>query len=218
MFLRVCVHLFWYLSCLSVPERACSTYGCVHMLTPLWCLCVLTDSLSAQRAHTHGRRVRHSSSDSSGSDSTGESRSSSQHSQSSSPEAHPDPVSPTNTQPPYTKEVPFLFVFPVRVLAVTVFLGFLGFGLVVCRRRGRRWQVGGGTEECVCVERGVEEVALGIRTRVSCQQDLKEESPRGAEVIEIPVHDDISSSISITFTSSTLEAASYTECERHSVR
>ncbi|KAF7665722.1 hypothetical protein LDENG_00134680 [Lucifuga dentata] len=61
-------------------------------------------SLSAQRAHTHGRRVRHSSSDSSDSDSTSESRSSSQHSRSPSPEAHPDPVSPANKQPLYTKE------------------------------------------------------------------------------------------------------------------
>ncbi|XP_044221816.1 AF4/FMR2 family member 3 [Thunnus albacares] len=57
-------------------------------------------SLSAQRAHTHGRRVRHSSSDSSGSDSTAGSVSSSLHSRSSSPEAHPDPTSPANTQPP----------------------------------------------------------------------------------------------------------------------
>ncbi|CAK6959204.1 AF4/FMR2 family member 3 [Scomber scombrus] len=52
------------------------------------------------RVHTHGRRVRHSSSDSSGSDSTAESVSSSFHSRSSSPEAHPDPASPANTQPP----------------------------------------------------------------------------------------------------------------------
>ncbi|XP_070771372.1 AF4/FMR2 family member 3 [Enoplosus armatus] len=60
-------------------------------------------SLSAQRAHTHGRRVRHSSSDSSGSDSTAESDSSSLHSRSPSrsPEVHPDPASPAaNTQPP----------------------------------------------------------------------------------------------------------------------
>ncbi|XP_040004978.1 AF4/FMR2 family member 3 isoform X2 [Xiphias gladius] len=57
-------------------------------------------SLSAQRAHTHGRRVRHSSSGSSGSDSTAESGSSSLHSRSSSPEVHPDPLSPANVQPP----------------------------------------------------------------------------------------------------------------------
>ncbi|XP_059199597.1 AF4/FMR2 family member 3 [Centropristis striata] len=59
-------------------------------------------SLSAQRAHTHGRRVRHSSSDSSGSDSTAESGSSSLRSQSPdrSPDVHPDPASPANTQPP----------------------------------------------------------------------------------------------------------------------
>ncbi|XP_029315300.1 AF4/FMR2 family member 2 isoform X2 [Cottoperca gobio] len=59
-------------------------------------------SLSAQRAHTHGRRVRHSSSDSSGSDSSVESRSSSLHSRSPSrsPDIHPDPASPANTHPP----------------------------------------------------------------------------------------------------------------------
>ncbi|XP_045910776.1 AF4/FMR2 family member 3 [Micropterus dolomieu] len=59
-------------------------------------------SLSAQRAHTHGRRVRHSSSDSSGSDSTAESGSSSLHSRSPSrsPEVHPYPASPANTHPP----------------------------------------------------------------------------------------------------------------------
>ncbi|XP_026233022.1 AF4/FMR2 family member 2 isoform X2 [Anabas testudineus] len=58
-------------------------------------------SLSAQRAHTHGRRVRHSSSDSSGSDSTAESGSSSPRSRSpsQSPEVHLDPPSPANTQP-----------------------------------------------------------------------------------------------------------------------
>ncbi|XP_034550095.1 AF4/FMR2 family member 3 [Notolabrus celidotus] len=58
-------------------------------------------SLSAQRAHTHGRRVRHSSSDS-GSDSSAESDSSSLHSWSPhrSPEVNPDPPSPTNTQQP----------------------------------------------------------------------------------------------------------------------
>nr|XP_020464981.1 AF4/FMR2 family member 3 [Monopterus albus] len=57
-------------------------------------------SLSVQRAHTHGRRVRHSSSDSSDSDSTAESGSSSLHSRSLSPEVHPEPESPANTQPP----------------------------------------------------------------------------------------------------------------------
>ncbi|KAG7220962.1 hypothetical protein INR49_010211 [Caranx melampygus] len=56
-------------------------------------------SLSAQRAHIHGRRVRHSSSDSSGSDSSAESGSSSLHSRSPSPDVHPDPASPANTQP-----------------------------------------------------------------------------------------------------------------------
>ncbi|XP_069563706.1 AF4/FMR2 family member 3 isoform X2 [Brachyistius frenatus] len=59
-------------------------------------------SLSAQRAHTHGRRVRHSSSDTSGSDSSAESGSSSLHSRSPSrsPEVHPDPASPASRQPP----------------------------------------------------------------------------------------------------------------------
>ncbi|KAM9851221.1 uncharacterized protein aff3 [Aulostomus maculatus] len=56
--------------------------------------------LSAQQTHTHGRRVRHSSSDSSGSDSTAESGSSSLHSRSSSPAAHQGPASPANPQPP----------------------------------------------------------------------------------------------------------------------
>ncbi|KAK5890124.1 hypothetical protein CesoFtcFv8_013685 [Champsocephalus esox] len=57
-------------------------------------------SLSAHRAHTHGRRVRHSSSDSSGSDSSAESCSSSSssssslHSRSRSPDPHQDPASP----------------------------------------------------------------------------------------------------------------------------
>lgn len=56
----------------------------------------------AGRAHTHGRRVRHTSSDSSGSDSSAESDSSSIYSRSpnSSPEVPPDPPSPVNTQPP----------------------------------------------------------------------------------------------------------------------
>ncbi|XP_029386221.1 AF4/FMR2 family member 3 isoform X2 [Echeneis naucrates] len=61
-------------------------------------------SLSTHRAHTHGRRVRHSSSDSSGSDSTAESGSSSLHSRSPSPDVHPDPASPANTQPCSNKE------------------------------------------------------------------------------------------------------------------
>ncbi|KAK5611306.1 hypothetical protein CRENBAI_018825 [Crenichthys baileyi] len=59
-------------------------------------------SLSAQRAYTHGRRVRYSSSDSSDSDSSAESASSSSsslHSRGPSPELHLDPQSPTNTQP-----------------------------------------------------------------------------------------------------------------------
>ncbi|XP_068561111.1 AF4/FMR2 family member 3 [Cebidichthys violaceus] len=53
-------------------------------------------SLSAQRAHTHGRRVRHSSSDSSGSNSAVGSCSSSLYSRSpsQSPDAHPDSASP----------------------------------------------------------------------------------------------------------------------------
>ncbi|TKS66827.1 AF4/FMR2 family member 3 [Collichthys lucidus] len=66
-------------------------------------------SLSAQRAHTHGRRVRHSSSDSSASDCSAESAcssssggSSSRHSRSPSrsPEVNPDPPSPANTTRP----------------------------------------------------------------------------------------------------------------------
>ncbi|XP_053296609.1 AF4/FMR2 family member 3 [Pleuronectes platessa] len=57
-------------------------------------------SLSAQRAHTHGRRVRHSSSDSSGSDSTVGSGSSSPRSRSPSPDVQPDPASPADVQPP----------------------------------------------------------------------------------------------------------------------
>ncbi|KAM4608397.1 uncharacterized protein aff3 [Polymixia lowei] len=61
-------------------------------------------SLSAQRTHTHGGRVRHSSSDTSGSDSSGESESSSQHSRSPSPETHSDPGSPADARPPCTKE------------------------------------------------------------------------------------------------------------------
>ncbi|XP_029967471.1 AF4/FMR2 family member 4 isoform X2 [Salarias fasciatus] len=58
-------------------------------------------SLSAQRAHTHGRRVRHSSSDSSGSDSSAGSGSSSlpSRSPSRSPELHPDPAGPAAAQP-----------------------------------------------------------------------------------------------------------------------
>lgn len=58
----------------------------------------LTDSLPAQRAHTHGRRVRHSSSESSDSDSA-ESGSSSLRSHSPSPELHPDPPSPASARP-----------------------------------------------------------------------------------------------------------------------
>lgn len=73
---------------------------------------VLTDSLSAQRARTHGRRVRHSSSDSTGSDCSIESSSSSLQSRSpsQSPEVHSDPLSPANVQLPCTntKEVSVL--------------------------------------------------------------------------------------------------------------
>lgn len=72
---------------------------CTYADPALMFVCVLTDSLSAQRAHIHGRRVRHSSSDSSGSDSSAESGSSSLHSRSPSPDVHPDPASPANTQP-----------------------------------------------------------------------------------------------------------------------
>ncbi|XP_015254384.1 PREDICTED: AF4/FMR2 family member 3-like isoform X1 [Cyprinodon variegatus] len=56
-------------------------------------------SLAAQRAYTHSRRVRHSSSDSSDSDSSAESSRSSLHSRSLSPELHPEPSSPAATQP-----------------------------------------------------------------------------------------------------------------------
>lgn len=71
-------------------------------------VCLLTDSRSARRAQTHGRRVRHSSSDSSDSDYSGGGSgggSSSLHSRSSSPEVHPDPASPAS-QPRNYKEVP----------------------------------------------------------------------------------------------------------------
>lgn len=73
----------------------------MHSDLTLMFACVLTDSLSAQRVHTHGRRVRHSSSDSSGSDRSVESGSSSLHSRnpSQSPEVHPDPLLPANVQP-----------------------------------------------------------------------------------------------------------------------
>lgn len=49
---------------------------------------------------SHGRRVRHSSSDSSDSNSSIESSTSSLHSHSSSPEGHPETVAPTNTPAP----------------------------------------------------------------------------------------------------------------------
>ncbi|XP_034042376.1 AF4/FMR2 family member 3-like [Thalassophryne amazonica] len=65
------------------------------------------NSLAVQRARTHGRRVRHSSSDSSASDSTGESGSSSLHSRSPSPDVHRDPVSPVShvsARPPCTSK------------------------------------------------------------------------------------------------------------------
>ncbi|XP_056145852.1 AF4/FMR2 family member 3 [Lampris incognitus] len=61
-------------------------------------------SLLAQRIHTHGGRVRHSSSDSSASDFSGESDSSCQRSRSPNPETHSEPGSPSNTQPLCTKE------------------------------------------------------------------------------------------------------------------
>ncbi|TNN04365.1 hypothetical protein fugu_001394 [Takifugu bimaculatus] len=68
-------------------------------------------SLSAQRARTHGRRVRHSSSDSTGSDCSIESSSSSLQSRSpsQSPEVHSDPLSPANVPLPCTntKETKF---------------------------------------------------------------------------------------------------------------
>lgn len=73
----------------------------MHSDLTLMFACVLTDSLSAQRVHTHGRRVRHSSSDSSGSDRSVDSGSSSLHSRSpsQSPEVPPDPLLPANVQP-----------------------------------------------------------------------------------------------------------------------
>lgn len=73
----------------------------MHSDLTLMFACVLTDSLSAQRVHTHSRRVRHSSSDSSGSDRSVESGSSSLHSRSpsQSPEVHPDPLLPASVQP-----------------------------------------------------------------------------------------------------------------------
>lgn len=79
----------------------CSSLPWTHSDLALIFACVLTDSLSAQRVHTHGRRVRHSSSDSSGSDCSVESDSSSLHSRSptQSPEVHPDPLLPANAQP-----------------------------------------------------------------------------------------------------------------------
>ncbi|XP_068185805.1 AF4/FMR2 family member 3 isoform X2 [Antennarius striatus] len=64
-------------------------------------------SLSAQRGHTHGRRVTHSSSDSSGSDCSAESCSSSSlhsPSPSRSAEDHQDPPSPVDTQPPFNSK------------------------------------------------------------------------------------------------------------------
>lgn len=79
----------------------CSSLPRTHSDLTLMFACVLTDSLSAQRVHTHSRRVRHSSSDSSGSDCSVESGSSSLHSRSrsQSPEVHPDPLLPANAQP-----------------------------------------------------------------------------------------------------------------------
>lgn len=149
-------------------------------------VCVLTDSLSAQRAHTHGRRVRHSSSDSSGSDCSAESGSSSLHSRSPSrsPEVPPDPSSPANRQPPCSsKEVSppsLLFLFcslsSPRVSVSSsgcVPSGEFSTGSGGLEAADGRCGEGRRTEECVCVGeeggRGAE-VALGISVWVSCQQ------------------------------------------------
>ena len=100
-------------------------------------VCVLTDSLSAHRAHTHGRRVRHSSSDSSGSDSSAESCSSSSsssslHSRSRSPDPHPDSASPppcNNTEVP-PLSLPFISFI---LICVSLWLNSLQ-GAVASRR------------------------------------------------------------------------------------
>lgn len=92
-----------------------STLPCTHADPSLMFVCVLTDSLSAQRAHTHGRRVRHSSSDSSDSDCSAESASSSLHSRSPSrsPDVYRDPASPAISQQPLCdKEVTALHPLP----------------------------------------------------------------------------------------------------------
>lgn len=83
------------------PHEYCSSLPRTHSDLTLMFVCVLTDSLSAQRVHTHGRRVRHSSSDSSDSDCSVESGGSSVHSRSPSrsPEVPPDPLLPAKAQP-----------------------------------------------------------------------------------------------------------------------
>ncbi|XP_041857713.1 AF4/FMR2 family member 3 [Melanotaenia boesemani] len=94
---RIAPHKSMLADDLKLSSDEDDTQRAIHESTS-WDRC----SLSAQRAHTHGRRVRHSSSDSSDSDSTAVSDSSSLHSRSpsQSPEVHPDPPSPASTQPP----------------------------------------------------------------------------------------------------------------------
>lgn len=172
----VSVHL-----CFCVQE--CAPHGYARKMTPLWCLRVLTDSLSAQRGHTHGGRVRHSSSDSSGSDSSGESESSSRHSRSPSPESHSDPGSPANTEPRCTKEVMmpssclFLsFYLPCAFVAVSVQFWFLC--LQVNSPQGaaqRQLRAGGGRDRgirnaCESERSTGRGGSSGIRALVSCQQ------------------------------------------------
>lgn len=108
-----------------------STLPCTHADPSLMFVCVLTDSLSAQRAHTHGRRVRHSSSDSSDSDCSAESASSSLHSRSPSrsPDVYRDSASPANSQQPLCdKEVTALHPLPaLRPCLVCLFLPLVAF-------------------------------------------------------------------------------------------
>lgn len=147
---------------------------CTHTDPSLMFVCVLTDSLSAQRAHTHGRRVRHSSSDSSASDCSAESARSSSSSSSNlhsrspsrSPEVNPDPPSPANTtRPPCnSKEVSTVSVFPV--------CGFLFWvnslkGVVALRQLTAGVGRDGGVRNAGWGK--VAEVALGISAWVSCQ-------------------------------------------------
>lgn len=136
----------------------CSTGLCTYADPSLMFVCVLTDSLSAQRAHTHGRRVRHSSSDSSGSDSTAESGSSSLHSRSPSrsPDVHhPDPASPANTQPQCnSKEVPTLSRHLLLLLLCLLCLFILGefpTGSGGLEAVDGRCGEGQRNEECMCV-------------------------------------------------------------------